>query len=229
MALIRKMYREWTGADVRNACKLYLGTDSQWLNGRTLHACAAEAIAGGVTFVQLRTRGLSTIDAIRRARSLLPVCRVANVPLVVGNDIEAAKATGIDGVHIDRVGVSCSEVRRELGHDAIVGVSVKTPEQARDAERSGATYLICGPMFPGREDRAEDLVPVEVAGEIASAVDIPVVAMGGINAQGLPDLAGHGLSGVAVVSAVLAAPDIEKAARDLAAEVDAYIGSERVI
>lgn len=141
MGLIRKVYREFSNADIYNACRLYLGTDTAWLDGRTLHSCVAEAIVGGVSFVQLRTRNLSTLDAIRKARALIPVCRVANVPLVIGNDLDAAKAAGVDGVHIDRAGVSCAEVRRELGRDAIVGVSVQTPEQAREAEGSGASYL----------------------------------------------------------------------------------------
>lgn len=229
MALIRKINREFNSTDVYNACKLCLGTDLEWLSGRTLHACVAEAIVGGVTFVQLRTRNLSTLDAIRKARSLIPVCRVANVPLVIANDMEAAKATGVDGVHIDRADVSCSAVRHELGREAIVGVSVKTPEQARDAEASGASYLICGPLFAGREDAVGDLVPAETVREVAAAVDIPVMGMGGVNAGNVLELSGCGLAGVAAVSAVLAAPDIEKAARDLALEVDAYVRSERVI
>lgn len=229
MALIRKVYREFTGADIYNACRLCLGTDSEWLGNRTLHSCVAEAIVGGVSFVQLRTRNMSTLDAIRKARSLIPVCRVANVPLVIANDMEAAKATGVDGVHIDRPGVSCAEVRRDLGRDVIVGVSVKTPEQAREAEDSGASYLICGPLLAGREDGPDDLVSPKVARQVASEVDIPVVGMGGINAANVSELSGLGLSGVASVSAILAAPDIEMAARDLACEVDAYVRSERII
>ncbi len=229
MGLIRKVYREFSNADIYNACRLYLGTDTAWLDGRTLHSCVAEAIVGGVSFVQLRTRNLSTLDAIRKARALIPVCRVANVPLVIGNDLDAAKAAGVDGVHIDRAGVSCAEVRRELGRDAIVGVSVQTPEQAREAEDSGASYLICGPLFAGREDAPEKTVPLGVVRDVVGEVDIPVVGMGGVNAANVPELSGLGLSGVASVSAVLAAPDVETAARGLVREVDAYIRSERII
>lgn len=229
MGLIRKVYREFSSADIYDACRLYLGTDEAWLDGRTLHACVAEAIVGGASFVQLRTRNLSTLNAIRKARSLIPVCRVANVPLVIGNDLEAAKATGVDGVHIDCASVSCAEVRSELGRDVIVGVSVQTPEQARDAEDSGASYLICGPLFAGRENRADEVVPLDVVRAVAAEVEIPVVGMGGINTGNVPELAGCGLSGVAAVSAVLAAPDIEAAARNLVREVDAYLRSERII
>ena len=223
MALIRKIYREFTSEDIYDACKLYLGTDSEWLNGRTMHSCVAEAIVGGVTFVQLRTRRMKHLDAIRTARSLIPVCRVANVPLVVANDMEAAKTVGIDGVHIDRPDVSCVKVRKELGRDVIVGVSVKTPEQAVDAEKSGASYLICGPTYAGREDDPNKLITPETIKEITGAVEIPVIAMGGINVANAPELSGLGLAGVAAVSAILAAPDIEEAARDLLREVEGSI------
>lgn len=223
MALIRKIYREFTPADIEDACKLILATDDQWLNGRTLHACVAEAIVGGVTFVQLRTRHLKHIDAIRTARSLIPVCRVANVPLVIANDMEAAKAVGVDGVHIDKPDISCAAVRKELGRDVIVGVSVKTPEQAVNAEKSGASYLICGPAYAGRDDSAADALTKETMSEISSSVQIPVVAMGGINDGDVSELSGLGLSGVAVVSAILAASDIETAAAELLADVAKYI------
>lgn len=227
MALIRKIYREYTQADIDEACKLILATDDEWLRGRTLHACVAEAIVGGATFVQLRTRHLKHIDAIRTARSIIPVCRVANVPLVVANDMEAAKAVGVDGVHIDKPDISCAAVRKELGRDVIVGVSVKTPEQAVNAEKSGASYLICGPAYAGRDDNAADTLTKETIREIAAAVSIPVAAMGGINDADVSELSGLGLSGVAVVSAILAASDIEAAAAELLEDVEKYIrGSE---
>lgn len=220
MGLIRKIYREYTQDDIDDACRLILATDNEWLHGRTLHTCVAEAIVGGVTFVQLRTRQMKHLDAIRTARSLIPVCRVANVPLVVANDMDAAKAVGVDGVHIDRPDISCTAVRKELGRDVIVGVSVKTAEQAVDAQKSGASYLICGPANAGRDNIFGDTLTKEAIGEISSAVDIPVVAMGGINSGNVQELSGLGLAGVAVVSAVLASSDIEAAARDLLAEVE---------
>lgn len=223
MALIRKIYREYSQADIDEACKLILATDEEWLRGRTLHACVAEAIVGGVTFVQLRTRHLEHIDAIRTARSIVPVCRVANVPLVVANDMEAAKAVGVDGVHIDKPDISCAAVRKELGRDVIVGVSVKTPEQAVNAEKSGASYLICGPAYAGRDDREADTLTKETIREISSAVSIPVAAMGGINDGDVSELSGLGLSGVAAVSAILAASDIEAAAAELMEDVEQYI------
>lgn len=223
MALVRKVTKTWGFEDVRQACRLYLVTDNQWLDGRTLHACVAEAIVGGASFVQLRDKGASTIQLVRQARMLAPVCRVANVPLVIDDDVEAAKTAGVDGVHVGQSDAACAYARRELGPNAIVGVSVQTVEQALSAEADGASYLGVGAMFATATKTDAELVSLETLRRICEAVSIPVVAIGGLNAGNVADLAGSGVDGIAVVSAILAAPDIEKAASALADEVDACI------
>lgn len=219
MTLVRKVYKTWDPADVKRACHLYLVTDERWLNGRSLAACVAEAIVGGVTCVQLRHKGASTLDLAREARTLAPVCRVANIPLIVNDDIEAAKMVGADGVHVGQSDVACIEARRELGEDAIIGVSVQTVEQARAAEEAGASYLGVGALFATPTKTDADVVSIETLAEICEAVSIPVVAIGGIDAGNVDQLSATGVDGIAVVSAILSASDIEDAARKLSTEV----------
>lgn len=223
MQLPRHIYRMWTRADLRHALRLYAVTDSRWLDGQSLAAAVAEAIVGGATMVQLREKGASTVDLARLARAVAPVCRVANVPLVVDDDIEAVKMSGVDGVHVGQSDATCAEARAILGPDAIVGVSVRTTEEARAAEAAGASYLGVGAVF-GTDTKADaDAVPLEALADICRAVAIPVVAIGGITAARVPGLAGTGIDGVAVVSALFSAPDIEQAAEELRRAVDSAL------
>lgn len=220
MQLPRHIYRTWSQDDLRRACKLYAVTDSRWLRGQSLAAAVAEAIVGGATMVQLRAKGTSTLDLARQARALAPVCRVANVPLVVDDDIEAVKMSGVDGVHVGQSDASCAHARAVLGSDAIVGVSVQTVEQARAAEEAGASYLGVGAVF-GTDTKADaDAVPLGTLADICRMASIPVVAIGGITVARVPELAGIGVDGVAVISALFAAADIEQAAEELRKVVD---------
>lgn len=220
MSLPRHAYRVWTPNDLRRSCKLYAVTDSRWLKGRSLVHVVAEALVGGVTMVQLRDKGCSTLNLARMARALAMVCRVANVPLVVDDDIEAVKMSGVDGVHVGQSDASCAYAREVLGADAIVGVSVQTVEQAVAAERAGASYLGVGALFATNTKTDADLVSRETLVDICRAVSIPVVGIGGINAARVPELAGTGIDGVAVISALFASADVEAAAKELRHVID---------
>lgn len=200
---------------IRRAMALYAVTDRAWLNGRTLGECVAEALAGGVTCVQLREKGAPPADIVRQAQALLPLCRAAGVPLIVNDDVEAALAAGADGAHVGQSDAACAEARATLGPDAIVGVSVQTVDQALAAQAGGADYLGVGAIF-GTATKP-DAADVGVAGlaTICAAVDIPVVAIGGLNAETVPALSGTGADGVAVVSALFAADDIHVSAHTL--------------
>lgn len=182
---------------------------------------------GGVTFVRLRNRYASTLDLVNSARNLAPICRIANIPLVVEGDVEAAKAAGIDGVHLTSHDVPCVSARDELGADAIIGVSVSNVQEAIDAEAAGADYLSAGPVYPLKpaEDDNGNLVSSALLKDISGAVSIPVVAAGGINASNIADLSEIGIAGVAVKTAILASSDIESATRAISDEVDAYIAN----
>ena len=211
--------------ELRRAMALYAVTDRAWLGGRTLADCVAEALAGGVTCVQLREKDAPRAEVVLRARALAPLCREAGVPLIVNDDVEAARLAGADGVHVGQSDAACADARAALGPDAIVGVSVQTVEQALAAQEAGADYLGAGAVFgtPTKDDAV--ITGTDGLAAICAAVDIPVVAIGGLNERTLPALAGSGADGAAVVSALFAADAIEEAARRLRAAVRASLGA----
>ena len=211
--------------DLRRALALYAVTDRAWLGERTLGACVVEGLAGGATLVQLREKEAPRAEVVLRARALAPLCRAAGVPFVVNDDVAAARLAGADGVHVGQDDAACADARAELGPDAIVGVSVQTVEQALAAQADGADYLGVGAVFgtPTKPDAAD--VGADGLAAICAAVDIPVVAIGGLNERTVPALAGTGADGAAVVSAIFAADDIEAAARRLRAAVQAALGA----
>ena len=200
---------------IRRGMLLYAVTDRAWLAGRTLADCVREAIAGGATFVQLREKGLATDEIVAEAAEIIPVCRAAGVPFVIDDDVEAARRSGADGVHVGQSDTACAEARAALGPAAIVGVSAQTVEEALAAQAAGADYLGVGAMYgtPTKPDAVD--VTFEELARICAAVDIPVTAIGGINARTMGSLAETGVDGAAVVSAIFAAEDIEAATREL--------------
>ncbi|WP_353652964.1 thiamine phosphate synthase [Olsenella sp. SW781] len=210
---------------IRRGMLLYAVTDRAWLDGRTLAGCVREAIAGGATFVQLREKDLTTEEIVAEAAEIIPVCRAAGVPFVIDDDVEAARRSGADGVHVGQSDTACAEARSVLGPEAIVGVSAQTVEEALAAQAAGADYLGVGAMYgtPTKPDAVD--VTFEELARICAAVDIPVAAIGGINARTMGSLAGTGVDGAAVVSAIFAAEDIEAATRELRRLAEAAVGS----
>ncbi|MCI7703315.1 MAG: thiamine phosphate synthase [Clostridiales bacterium] len=206
----------WSPDDIRRAMRLYAVTDSAWLHGRTLASCVQEAVDAGATCVQLREKHLGTDAIVELAATILPICRAARVPFLIDDDVEAARRSGADGVHVGQSDVACADARRILGPDAIVGVSAQTVEEARAAEAAGADYLGVGALIPTpTKPDAVDVTKEELA-RICQAVKIPVVGIGGLHAGTLDVLAGTGVDGAAVVSAIFAADDIPAATRELA-------------
>lgn len=210
---------------IRRGMLLYAVTDRAWLDGRTLAGCVREAIAGGATFVQLREKDLTTEEIVAEAAEIIPVCRAAGVPFVIDDDVEAARRSGADGVHVGQSDAACAEARSALGPEAIVGVSAQTVEEALAAQAAGADYLGVGAMYgtPTKPDAVD--VTFEELARICAAVDIPVTAIGGINARTMGSLAGTGVDGAAVVSAIFAAEDIEAATRELRRLAADVVGS----
>ena len=203
------------------ALKLYAVTDDAWLNGRTLAACVEEALAGGATFVQLRQKGATTEQLTKQARQLIPLCQTTGAPFVVNDDVQAALVSGADGVHVGQSDTACADARAALGPDAIVGVSVQTVDQALAAQAAGADYLGVGALFATPTKPDAEVVPLPTLRAICRAADIPVVAIGGLDARTIPQLAGTGVAGAAVVSAIFAADDIEAATHALSAAIGA--------
>lgn len=195
---------------------LYAVTDSQWLTGRTLASCVGQALAGGATFVQLREKDASTGRRVQLAREIMPLCTAAHVPFVIDDDVEAALAAGADGVHVGQSDMACERARTLLGPDKIVGVSAQTVAQARAAEAAGADYLGVGALFatPTKLDAAD--VGLDELSAICRAVAIPVVAIGGLHPATIPYLKGTGIDGLAIVSGIFAAEDIQSSTKELA-------------
>ena len=204
---------------------LYAVTDRSWLDGGTLYHQVEQALEGGVTFVQLREKELEEEQFFREAKELRELCRRYRVPFVVNDHVEIAVRADADGIHVGQSDMEAGDVRAMLGQDKIIGVSVQTVEQAVLAEKRGADYLGVGAVFPTstKQDAAE--VPFGTLKEICEAVSIPVVAIGGINQGNVARLAGSGIDGAAVVSAIFAAEDIESAAAELAAKVREIVGN----
>lgn len=201
--------------NLRRALALYAVTDRAWLDGRTLGLCVEEALRGGATFVQLREKEASSAEIVMRAHVLAPLCRAAGVPFVVNDDVEAARISNADGVHVGQSDTAVSEARFTLGPDKIVGVSASTMDEALAAEAAGADYLGVGALFGTATKTDAPTVSLDELQAICAAVSIPVVAIGGLNRETIPVLAGAQVAGVAVVSAIFAAEDIEVATREL--------------
>lgn len=195
---------------------LYAVTDRSWLGERTLAAVVEEVIAGGATMVQLREKGRSPDEILAAAREIRAVCSRYGVPFLVNDSIELARACGADGVHLGQSDVPEGDVRK-LAEGLILGLSANTVESARLAAARGADYLGVGAVFgTTTKHDARDLTPEKLR-EITSAVDVPVVAIGGVNADNILRLRGCGMEGAAVVSGLFAQPHPGDAARRLRA------------
>lgn len=202
---------------------LYAVTDRSWLNGETLYAQVEKALKGGVTFVQLREKALDEQAFLEEAKEIQKLCAQYHVPFVINDNVEIAAQIGADGVHVGQSDMEAGDVREKLGPDRIIGVSAQTVEQAVRAQERGADYLGVGAVFPtgSKADAVE--VSHETVRAITEAVDIPVIAIGGITKDNVSELSGTGICGIAVISAIFAQEDIEGAARVLKERTEAAV------
>ena len=202
---------------------LYAVTDRSWLNGETLYAQVEKALKGGVTFVQLREKALDEQAFLEEAKEIQKLCAQYHVPFVINDNVEIAAQIGADGVHVGQSDMEAGDVREKLGPDRIIGVSAQTVEQAVRAQERGADYLGVGAVFPtgSKADAVE--VSHETVRAITEAVDIPVIAIGGITKDNVSELSGTGICGIAVISAIFAQEDIEGAARVLEERTEAAV------
>ena len=194
---------------------LYAVTDRSWLGEKTLAQQTEEAVRGGVTFVQIREKQLDRQHFLEEAEELKTLCARYKVPFVINDDVDLALQVGADGVHVGQSDMEAGDVRKKLGPDKIIGVSARTVEQALLAEKHGADYLGVGAVFPTSSKKDASEVSFQTLKEICEAVDIPVIAIGGITKENVAELAGSGICGVAVISAIFAQPDVRKAAAEL--------------
>jgi thiamine-phosphate pyrophosphorylase len=202
------------GAVSAAAYALYLVTDEGLSRGRSQLSIVAAAIRGGVTMVQYRRKQAATLRMVEEASALCRLCRDAGVPFIVNDRIDVALAVDADGVHVGQDDMPAALARRLAGTGMILGVSAGGTEEAVRAEADGADYIGASPVFatPTKPDAPPPL-GIEGLRGICRAVKIPVVAIGGMNAGNAAAMREAGAAGVAVVSAIVAAEDVEAAAR----------------
>jgi thiamine-phosphate pyrophosphorylase len=199
-----------------NDYSLYLVADAEYAAGRDLPALVGAAVRGGATAVQLRAKTLAGRGFVELGLEIARILAGSGVPLLVNDRLDVALACGAAGVHLGQDDMPVPLARKILGPAMTIGVSVNTPEEARRAESAGADYVGAGPAFatPTKETDLP-VLGLEGIGRIKSAVRIPVVAIGGIGAGNAAEIARSGADGIAVVSAILGAPDARRAAEEL--------------
>lgn len=205
---------------------LYAVTDRSWLGDETLYSQVEKAIKGGATFIQLREKNLDEKHFLEEAIQIQKLCKEYNVPFVINDNVKIAKEIDADGVHVGQSDMEAGNVRKILGNDKIIGVSAQTVEQALLAQKHGADYLGVGAVFhTGSKDDADDVSHDELQ-KICEAVDIPVIAIGGISTDNIMQLKGRGIVGIAVISAIFAQPDITKATEKLKALTEKMVTND---
>lgn len=195
--------------------RLYAVTDRAWVGKLTLPQQVEAALKGGATCVQLREKNLADSSVLAEAREISALCKQYRVPFILNDNVALAAQCGADGVHLGQEDMDPAQARRILGPDAIIGVSAHNVAEAKAAVAAGADYLGCGAMFATTTKTNVTALPKETLRAICAAVGVPVVAIGGISKQNLLSLAHCGEAGVALVSAIFAAEDIEEECREL--------------
>lgn len=195
--------------------RLYAVTDRSWTGRQTLLEQVESALKGGVTCVQLREKELDFDAFLAEAVELKALCGRYGVPLIINDNVEIALRCGADGVHVGQEDMEAGGVRAKVGADMIVGVTAKTVEQALAAQQAGADYLGSGAVFSSVAKPNALPMSKEMLRSICGAVTIPVVAIGGINLRNIGELEHTNIHGVAVVSGIFAAEDIQQECRML--------------
>ena len=194
--------------------RLYAVTDRSWLKpGETLAEVVETLLKAGVTCVQLREKEAEDAFILQEAQELKVLCHRYGVPFLVNDRPDLAQAVGADGVHVGQEDTGLTEARNLLGPNALLGGSAHTVEEALAAQAAGADYLGCGAVFGSGTKHNVSQMPLETLTAICQAVDIPVVAIGGVRLDNLPLLADTGIAGVAVISGLFAADDKTEAAQ----------------
>ena len=194
---------------------LYLCTDRRLMTSPTIEASVESALRGGTTVIQLREKDCSSREFYELGLRVKKITDAYHAPLIINDRVDIALAVGAAGVHVGQGDLPCKVVREIVGPDMIVGVSAATLDEAVQAEQDGADYLGVGAMYATATKTDTRPVSMEELLKIRAAVKIPIVVIGGINKQTLGNFKGTGVDGLAVVSAIVAQPDPEAAAREL--------------
>lgn len=195
---------------------IYLVTDDGCLQGRALLDCVREALEGGVTLVQYRAKTASSAEMYDEALQLKALCDSFKVPLIINDRLDIAMAVGAAGVHLGQDDLPCAAARRILGEDYIIGVSAHNPAEAAEALQSGADYLGCGAAFGTATKADVKKLGTDGLAAICKAKGLPVVGIGGVTADNYREVRAAGADGAAIVSGILAQPDISATVRAIA-------------
>lgn len=194
---------------------LYFITDSNGFGEAEFLNRLEAALKGGATLVQLREKNRTTREYVDIAEKAHRLTEKYNVPLLIDDRVDVALAVGAEGVHLGQTDMPICVARRLMGENAIIGATTKTVEQALEAQEQGADYLGVGAIYPTTTKVVTVLTPIETLKDICDSVNIPVNAIGGLNKDNINIFKGIGISGICVVSAVMKAPDPQKAAIEL--------------
>ena len=194
---------------------LYAVTDRAWAKNQTLTKQVELALKGGVTCVQLREKDLDNDAFLAEATEIKALCEHYHIPFIINDNVEIAVKCKADGIHVGQHDMKLADVRKMVGNDMIIGISAQTVEQAIEAEKGGADYLGVGAVFSTSTKLDADEVSHSTLKQICRAVSIPVVAIGGINKNNIMELSGSEVDGIALVSAIFSAGDIESECKEL--------------
>lgn len=202
--------------EIRSSMLLYAVTDRMWLKeGQSLVDVCRDVLGNGATFLQIREKDLNEAEFEQEAQQLKALCAQFKVPFVVNDSVEIAMDIDADGVHVGQSDIKGRDIRAMIGLDKILGISAGTVEEAKAAEAAGADYIGVGAVFGTSTKKDARNLAGDALRQIAASVDIPVVAIGGISKDNLPQLAGSGVDGIAVVSAIFGAENPGQATQEL--------------
>lgn len=205
---------------IKRLCGLYVVIDTQSLQGRRHLEAAREIIRAGVKVIQLRDKVLSKKELLPIAGEMQKLCSEQNVLFIVNDYLDIALAAGADGLHVGQDDLPVADARRLLPVDKILGCSVTTVEQAAAAETAGADYIACGAIFPTISKEKVEVVGLGRMQKIKQATKVPLVAIGGITLENIREVIESGACAAAVISAVLQAKDISRAARQMIERIE---------
>lgn len=208
----------------KNMLLLYAVTDRAWEGKHTLYEQVEKALKGGVTLVQLREKHLAQEKFLAEAIQMKELCYRYGVPLIINDHVEVALKSGADGVHVGIEDTPVAEIRKKVPKDFIIGATAKTVEQAQVAEQEGADYLGVGAVFPSPTKKNAIGITREQLKAICASVSIPAVAIGGITLDNVWEIKDGGMKGIAVISAIFAAENIEKATVALKEKAKVVVG-----
>lgn len=189
---------------------LYAVTDRAWVGKQGLYDQVESALKGGVSCLQLREKDLPEEDFLEEALEISALCKQYNVPFFINDNVEIAIKCHADGIHVGQEDMEAAKVREKVGENMMIGVSVHSVEEALEAVKNGADCLGVGAVFSTSTKKDVNLLAKETLKDICAVVDVPVVAIGGIGKSNIMELAGTGVDGVALVSAIFSAEDIEE-------------------